>query len=321
MQQKETQRSYALSRRDAFRLASATGLGALAGSLIDQKVSQSIDPWEKPLAENETQGKRFLLIADVHAGDFNNGDRQACGESIHTLQSVVDHLQGFHFDEIIQLGDLIQDQGTQDMNILRYETCVSILDQLGIPSIHLLGNHDLWGISKEDITTLFRRNTLNEFHGVKAFNDIQIVWLGLDAEKNVHGSLPEEQIEWLRHTIYKDTPTFIFSHYSLLQHDVTDSYYFRGDKRMTALANGETVWNALAGLPIKAVVSAHLHMGAHVLVDSTHMITIPAFVENIVSTDPRQNPGVYSILDITSPNEFSVRSFYGSNCIFKIQVK
>lgn len=304
-----------------MRIAAASGIAGLLGTLLDSSFLNTTDPWQTPLAETEPVGKRFLLIADVHAGNIDNGPRQACSKSIHTLQHVVDHLRGQYFDGLFQMGDLVQDQINENQNMLNYETCLQILKQLQIPSKHLLGNHDLWAISQQNLSTIYDRNNLNSFYGMQQFTDFQVAWLGLTAEKNIHGSLPEEQIEWLKRNIYKDTPTFIFSHYGFIQHEADGSPYFASDPRMTALANGETAWKSLKGLPIKAVISAHLHMGAQMKIDNTHMITIPAFVENIASSDTTQNPGVYSILDIKSPKDFSIKSFYGSNCIMRMQVR
>lgn len=162
---------------------------------------------------------------------------------------------------------------------------------------------------------------MNGFYGVERFKNFQIVWLDMTAKENSPGTLPEERVGWLKNkVIFKDTPTVIFSHYSFLPQDTEGNYYFDQDSSLTALTNGVNVWESLKGLPIFAVISAHMHQTTYSRVDNTHMITVPAFVENMLSSDANENPGVYSILEINYLKKFVLKSYFGSICFSRIQI-
>jgi hypothetical protein len=307
-------------RKFITQAAEAAALGTLA-SLLPQNLLHD----EKPESVSPTySGKpqKFLLMGDIHLGNSDGGIRQTNTQVEPVLRSVVNNLKNNPYDFFVHLGDAIKEQESEQANIANYSTCIEILQQFPFPSLHLPANHDLWGITDPHLRSIFRKFGLNEFYGVREFTDYQIVWLDLVAPRGVHGWLPEERIDWLKKTIYPDTPTFIFSHYGILPQDPRGNIYFENSPQSTALANGATVWRALENLPIKAVISAHMHWGAHFRVNQTHMLTIPAFIENIAS--PRQSdppPGIYSTLSITNPDKFTLQSYFGNNCFMNIEAE
>lgn len=315
---KEQRDGQDLSRADFFKVVKALAGGAvLAGYTRNWK--PGIDAWKQPLPDPNSAAKRFLLIADVHAAPYDSGDRQTNNKSLDTLNNVVSHLRGYPFDRVLQMGDLINEQFFGSENRKNYEACVDVLQQFPAPVLNLLGNHDLWAIPKQDLSALFRKRNLNEFYGVETFDTFQIAWLDVDAPPNVHGTLPPERIDWLKQIIYKDTPTFIFTHYPLLPQNVDGNVYFNGDTGQSAYTNGIDAWKALDGLPVPAIVSAHLHWGSHSRVGNTDMITVPAFVENIAAHDADENPGIYSVMEITDPTQFTLKSFFGSACFMRFE--
>lgn len=311
-----------INRRDCFKLIPSALLGAIGGTLLaDSNPLRRINIWERPLPKADPDAYKFLIIADIHAGNFDNGVRQNNTESLNTLKDVLKHLEDYPFDRVIQMGDLIRQLEGEGQNITNYEKGLHILEQFPCPVTHLLGNHDIWGISPESFLEIYKERNLNPFFGVEKYNNFQIVWLDMSASPSKPGTLPEERIDWLKNKIiFKDTPTIIFSHYALLPQDADGNYYFGGSPGLTAFTNGPRVWESLRGLPVHAIVSAHMHWGAYSRVDKTHMITVPAFVENMVSSNSDENPGVYSILEVNYPEKFVLKSYFGSICISRIQI-
>ncbi|HKC04673.1 MAG TPA: metallophosphoesterase [Patescibacteria group bacterium] len=298
-------------------LTAAVGGAALAN--IDLK---NINIWEHPLPTPDPDSNNFLVIADVHGGNFDSGARQNNTQSFNTLSSVLKHLKDYPFDRMVQMGDLIRQQRNENQNIENYEKGIEVIGKVPYPVTHLLGNHDVWGISNENAVKISERHNLGSFYGVEKYKNFQIVWLDITAPLGATGALPEERVDWLRNeVIFKDTPTIIFSHYAFLPQDTDGNYYFEGDSGLTALTNGQKTWESLKGLPIHAVVSAHMHWGAYSKVGETHMITVPAFVENMISSNSGENPGVYSILEVDFPKKFVLKSYFGSICFSRIQIK
>lgn len=262
---------------------------------------------------------KFLLIADTHIGKTDSSKRQANAEAASVMQSLFSILKYSNFDQVIQLGDMIVDTATEEESLENLRAAIAPFLLLPIPGTHLLGNHDIWNVTRHNLDKTFRQSGLNnQFYGVKTFRDFQIVHLDLAADnKGENAYMPEERIDWLREIIYPDTPTIIFSHEGLIMQDITRNDYFRNDPARSILANGQDVWHAIQHLPIRAIISAHLHQTAYSMVNQTHMISIPSFSERI--PPDQHNPAVYSVLEI-SAHHLRLKSFYGKNCIFNINV-
>jgi len=263
--------------------------------------------------------ERLLLIGDIHSGLTDSPPRQANTQALSALDNLVDHLQDYPFSLLVQMGDMIRETENKSTNTALYSQCLNVLCRLPFSAIHLLGNHDLYGISRDNLHQIFQQYGLNPFYGVREYNDFQVLWLDLVAPPDGSGTLPEATIAWLENTVYPDTPTFIFSHYGIMPQNSEGNFYFHGARRLTALANNREVWQALSGLPVQAVISAHMHWGSYSKVGNTHLITIPAFIENAASPDSDNCPGIYSVLEITDPHRFTLKSYFGSNCLLNIE--
>lgn len=77
-------------------------------ALADINPLQRVNIWEREMPSPDPDAYRFLLIADVHGGSFDNGARQNNSKSLATLKNVVNHLKDYPFDRAIQMGDLIR---------------------------------------------------------------------------------------------------------------------------------------------------------------------------------------------------------------------
>ncbi|KKU63104.1 MAG: hypothetical protein UX86_C0034G0011 [Candidatus Amesbacteria bacterium GW2011_GWC1_47_15] len=303
-----------LSRRSLLKLAGWSVL-EFSGKLTPlANLSPQPDIWKHDLPDPKPHALRFLLIGDVHVGDKDNSPRQLNTQSLDMLAAVNGHLRAYPFDLLIELGDKIKESSVSGHNLSNYRACIEALQPLALPAIHLLGNHDLWGIKFPDLLNIHSRFRLNQPFGLRKFPNFQIAWLDPEIQdQGLPGSITEERIVWLRENIYKDTPTFIFTHYGFLPQGLGGNPYFNGDTRLTAYSNGPQAWKAIKDLPIPAVFNAHVHRPSYFRSGLTHMFTLPAFVENIHFSYPL-NPGIYSTLEIVSPREFTVDSYYGSKC-------
>ncbi len=313
---KESERS--ISKRDLFRLIPPFLTGLAGGAVLGDRVTR-YNIWEHPLPVPDPNAHRFLIFGDIHAGDIDNGPRQNNTKSLETLESVLEHLKDYPIDYGMQMGDLIRQQGSENQNVANYKKALHLFQKLPYPTAHLPGNHDVWGISPAGLAEIAQENGIDSFYGFKKFNNFQIVWLDMVALKEHPRTLPVERIDWLKNII-GETPTFIFTHYPLIPQDTEGNYYFDRSPSLTSLTNYQDVWESLKGLPVAAVISAHMHWISHSQVQETQMITVPAFVENMLSSDQSENPGVYSILEIDYPKKFMLRSYFGSICFSQIQL-
>lgn len=311
-----------VTRRDVIRFIPFLGaVMGTAGLMAGVENLKQVDIWKHPLPPPDPEANKFLLLADIHGGDFDNGPRQNNSQSFNTLRSVVKHLKNYPFDRAFQMGDLIRRESIESRNIAHFEEGLQILNDLPFPVSQMVGNHDWWAMSEENISKISKKYNLDNFYGVQKYKDFQVVWLDMTAEKNKPGTLPPERIDWLKNNIiFKDTPTIIFSHYSLLPEDTDGNFYFEGNKNLTTLKNGASVWESLKGPPIHAVISGHMHWTNYHQVGGTHFVTVPSFVENMLSSDSNEVPGAYSILEVNFPKKFVLKSYFGSICFSRIQL-
>jgi predicted MPP superfamily phosphohydrolase len=301
-----------LNRRDFLRVASLA-----ASALLPEVISNSKTPVPQKI---DASIQRILLLADLHLGQTDINPRQANSYTAKTLTGFVDKLSPQEFDLFVQLGDMISDSSDKQTCLDNLKTNLEISRNLPLLSIYLLGNHDLWNLSLEEINQVFEQEGVTpQFYGIKDFDNHQIVWLDLVAPPGQHGYLPSDRIDWLRSTIDPKKPIILFSHYGFFPQDPDGSYYFKSHSIYTALQNGPLVWRRLRDLPIQAVISGHIHWGSYSKVDNTHMITLPSFTENIASDNQHFNPGIYSILELKDEH-LVLKSFFNNFCFFNVQI-
>ncbi len=302
-----------LTRRQFFKMASSAVVTTMLPPDETPPTSSSTLP-VRPRSES-IPVTRICLLADVHIAPTDQNPRQANSLAESKLKATLAHLGSHEFDLLIQLGDLITETHEEQINIRNYTNGLRLFKQLPGPFLSVVGNHDLWGIPKEDISQIHSGLGLNTLRGVKEFPYFQIVWLDLVARRGAVGAVPEESVELLRRVIYPDTPTIIFSHYPLGPQDIRGNPYFQNNPALATVANGEAIWKAIRHLPsIRAVVSGHTHQQSHRLLGRTHLFTLPAFIENPDPGLERRVPGIYSVLQVT-PDSLNLSSFQGGICV------
>lgn len=298
-----------MERRSFLKVAGLTSSMILPELMLTRAVLQK-EQTETEKNESDSNLERLLLLADIHIGKKDANKRQANTLAASVLEKRVDELRDRDFDFVIQLGDLIREVDDHEANAESFRVGLETIERLPFPAIHLLGNHDLWGLSMPEVEKICLDLSISQdFFGHKDLTHHQIVWLDLIAEKNRHGRLSPDRVDWLRSVVDPKKPIIIFSHYGILPQNSKGNYYFEDNSAATALTNGPQVWRAIKDLPIQAIVNGHVHWAGYGKVGKTHMITIPSFTENIGS-DHRFNPGMYSVLEL-SERRIVVKTFLG----------
>jgi hypothetical protein len=271
---------------------------------------------------------KLLILNDLHIGTTRESSvhpgviRQANTQAAETLQQVVTKLKSENFDLVVQMGDILRDELVEAEDIASITTGLQLVSQLPFPTIHLLGNHELIALPREKLTTVFKTVTgAAEFYGYKEYPAIQIIWLDLElTEKNL-GKIPEGRAAWIRSQVKPNKPILIFTHYGFFSQNPTGHFYSKNDLTGLGLAltNGQACWNDLQDLPILAIINAHVHWAGYQKMNQTHLITVPAFSENIASNNPENNPGIYSILE-TDGVKLTLKSYSGEFCFFNLEL-
>ena len=185
---------------------------------------------------------RFGVVTDLHYSRREPYGTRYFPQTMDKLKEAMEVFNSSNLDFVIEMGDL-KDQD----NVPRREQTITYLDEIENvfqsfrgPVYHVLGNHDMDSISKDD----FLQHTSNQGDADKkayysfAFDNIKFIVL--DANYNLDGTpydkgnfdwtkayIPEDQIGWLRKELKgNNKPVIIFIHQLL---DRFSDYSFRNN--------------------------------------------------------------------------------------------
>lgn len=158
---------------------------------------------------------KFAVFTDLHYDHIPDG--------MERLKQFINRVKAKDVDFIIQLGDLCTPKDENKM-------VIQMLDELGLPHYHVLGNHDCEYMSKDHFLN-FTKLT-NTYYRFKCKNTKFIVLdtcfikrddryhdyrkEHYDKTKDIYPIIPDGQLEWLKDELSGDSDYFvIFSHHSL----------------------------------------------------------------------------------------------------------
>ena len=144
----------------------------------------------------------FGIVSDIQYSSSNEPEYAARNKSLDTLQKTIDHYNGKEMIDsasyigyarkpsfIVQLGDAIE--GGQNANA-DLDKVLKVLDKAKAKKYHVLGNHDFFGLSREE--------TLRKLGMKKAYYDFskgKIRFVVLDTNDiSIMGGWPETSINY-----------------------------------------------------------------------------------------------------------------------------
>jgi len=239
---------------------------------------------------------RVGVFADLHAHDTNS----PVEEHVYTnygqrLQAFVDAMNAWPADLVIELGDFVNGKfvlGAELGDAARIpailEKAESIYATFNGPRYYVLGNHDVYDLSKEEF--IQRVDAASTYHSFDA-GAYHIVILDAQYDKKgndlghagwvVQGNIPQVQLDWLSEDLAAtDLPTIVCVHQPL---DVDFDLLSGGP----AIANAEDVKAILSGSGVVvAVFQGHEHENAYSLLDGIHYVTFEGLLDHTEGTPP-----------------------------------
>ena len=239
---------------------------------------------------------RVGVFADLHAHDTESpGEGKVMSNYSERLESFVVAANAWPADLVIELGDFVNGKfvlGAELGDAARIpgilEKAESIYATFDGPRYYVLGNHDVYDLSKEefiervDATSTYHSFDVGAYHIVildaqysKKENDLgHAGWV-------VQGNIPQAQLDWLSEDLAAtDLPTIVCVHQPL---DVDFDLLSGGP----AIANAEAVKAILSSSgAVVAVFQGHEHENAYSLIDGIHYITFEALVDHTESVPP-----------------------------------
>ena len=243
------------------------------------------------------------IFADLHAHDTDSpNEGKVMIDYKERLEACVEAMNAWPADLVIQLGDFVNGKfvlGAELGDPARItgilEETEAIYAQVNAPRYYVLGNHDVYDLSKEEFldrvgaSSLYLSFDAGGYHIV--ILDAQYNKKGEDLGHigwSVQGNIPQDELDWLRDDLAATSkPTIVCVHQPL---DIDFDFLSGGPE----IFNNEAVKTVLeeSGVVI-AVFQGHDHENNYTLINGIHYLTFEA----LVNEEERAPSWAYVTLD------------------------
>lgn len=227
---------------------------------------------------------RFGMVTDPHYADRAPLGTRHYRESLQKMRECVELMNTNQVDFLIELGD-IKDENSpaNEAETLEYlETIENELKAFNGARYHVLGNHDMDSISKEQFLSRIENTGIQPTKTYYSFQKGGIQFIVLDAcfksddSPYDHGNyvwtdthISAEQIEWLQRELEQTkSPVIVFVHQLLSGSG--DVYIKNAEQIRTILEKSGKVL---------AVFHGHHHAGDYKKINGIHYYTLKGMVE------------------------------------------
>lgn len=257
-------------------------------------------PTEQPLL-------RFGVITDLHYADIVPWERRFYRDSLEKLAVCVSEMNRQQVDFLIELGDF-KDQGKDETTTLKFlEDIESVYTGFKGPLYHVLGNHDMDKISKEQFLAKTTNTGIKPDKSWYSYDSKGWHFVVLDANFLQDGTpyhkgnfdwtqawIPQAQLDWLAGDLAATSlPTIVFIH-QLLEQDSGKVYVRNAAQVRSVLEKSRQV---------KAVFQGHHHRGAYMYLNGIHYYTLKGAIEGAGIKN-----NAFAVVTLTS-NSIKVQGF------------
>ena len=266
------------------------------------------------MAATKGRGLRFGVITDAHYASREAGGSRHYADSMAKMREAIASFNRADLDFVIELGDM------KDMPAdANAEQTLRFLDDIEReykrfegPAYHVLGNHDMDCITKEEFLAHTSNVGRTTDRGHYAFTANGYRCIVLDANYNLDGTpysrgnfdwtkamIPAEQVVWLEKELsqHRKQPTLIFIHQMLDR--------FSDISPKLCVSNAEEVVAILeAHKQVLAVFQGHHHPGHYSHRKGIHYVTFNGMIEKAA---PEHNS--YAIVEVMPDGTISIEGF------------
>jgi predicted phosphodiesterase len=251
----------------------------------------------------------FGIVTDSHYADTAARDNRFFRESADKMTECVELMNEKKVNFLIELGDF-KDQDSkpsEEKTIAYLRSIEEIFQQFNGPTYHVLGNHDVDSISKEQFQENIKNANIRESSCHYSYDFKRIHFIVLDANFRTDGTaynhgnfnssdtyIPEAELNWLTQNLTCTAlPSIVFCHQQL------------GGRGGTYVKNAEEVRDILQESgKVLAVFNGHEHRGGYRLIEGIHYYTLKGMIEG---AGPENNS--YAIVEILNDNSIVVTGY------------
>jgi hypothetical protein len=232
-------------------------------------------PSSAPVAQDSGPSFRFGVVTDVHCADRPDDNRfgpRFYRQSLERLKECVADFNTRDLAFAIQCGDFIDGQDTQQKNIADLDTALSVYNKLQCDHYHVLGNHCVAALSKQQLLKAFALSESYYAFGSSRAPGWQFIVLdGNGTEQDPFG---KAQLAWLDQTLQaaaaKHQKAIVFCHFPLIKEAAASCMTHAGPV-LKLMEDSHCV---------VAYVCGHEHAGGYGFRNGIHHVTLRAMVDN-----------------------------------------
>lgn len=287
-----------ISRRKFIELTGATAVGLL----ISQRISAH---------NSHGPGISFGMLSDVHYADREPAGDRYYRQSLGKVEECIDLMNRKRVDFVIELGDFKdQDAVPNETETLKYlETIEGAFHQFNGPTYHVLGNHDMDGLSKEQFLTRVDNTGIAASESYYSFNQNGYHFVVLDGNFTKEGKaydhgnfswddafIPARQVNWLKVDLKACTlPVIVFIH-QMLDDSMSKAHSVQNAAQVRQILeeSGKVI----------CVFQGHVHEERYSMINNIHYYSVSAVVDH---DGPENNS--YMIVDIFKDGSLAVKGF------------
>jgi 3',5'-cyclic-AMP phosphodiesterase len=242
---------------------------------------------------NQETTARIAIITDIHA-DRQHGTKQG-DRALGLLEDFVEHINNLagqdRPDLVLDLGDRISDLNPEtDRRTL--ERVAEIFSRLRVPRVHLLGNHDLVHLSREENADILETST--EHHVLELAGWRLLLWYP-NACLNEHGfQFDPADLEWLETNLRDVTspsanshsanlPSAVFSHAPYSGASMLGNHYFEPMPQYAGYKSTLELRSILERHTVSLCLTGHVHWNSLCTIDGIAHITVQSLTERFTT--------------------------------------
>ena len=231
------------------------------------------------------------LVTDIHFGPkaYHDGKLRKLSHLAPELTEQLARRMRHEIrpDLLINLGDLIEDEGPQQ-DLQRYQHGVSLLGRAGAELVNVAGNHDLINLQPSQLRQAWAISGPGPLYHSFERGGVHFCVLQTHERKDLDVTIDEEQLLWLSADLAATAlPVIVLMHHSAAEQDLRGNRWFEGachiclvreraDLRAVLEQHGRVV----------AVFNGHLHWNHLDVINAIPYITLQSLTENIAEDEP-----------------------------------
>ncbi len=266
-------------------------------------------PFTFAVEQDSSTKVSFGIVTDAHYAENAPRGTRFYKESVAKMTECVDFMNVKKVDFLIELGDF-KDQGdpANEKETLNYlEAIEQIFQHFRGPRYHVLGNHDVDSISKEQFLTHVENTGISSLSNYYSFDLNELHFVVLDANYKADGSdydhgnfdwtdtnISQKELDWFKKDLaISSKPVIVFVHQQL---DGKGSHSVKNAAEVRQIMQESK--------KVNAVFQGHNHAGHYSYIEGIHYYTLKAMVEGSGDTN-----NSYAIVEVQDNQNIVVTGY------------